>query len=143
MAANHSFQVAIVISVRFSNKVTYIVLTYSSLLFRIVTIQNGQLKYSYQITNEVEVVIFDPPAAPVTIRTFPEALSTTMAGLMEDKGRFPGLMKLLGDGGRLKSLVMLGDEKSSISSLKMIPVEGDMIPDPKLKRKINVKLFIF
>ncbi len=58
-----------------------------------------------------------------------------MAGLMEDKGRFPGLMKLLGDGGRLKSLVMLGDEKSSISSLKMIPVEGDMILDPKLKEQ--------
>jgi hypothetical protein len=29
----------------------------------------------------------------------------------------------------------LGDEKSSISSLKMIPVEGDMILDPKLKEQ--------
>ena len=52
--------------------------------------------------------------------------------LTKQSTKIPGLMKLFGDGGRLNSLVMLGDEKSSISSLKMIPVDGDMIRDPKL-----------
>ena len=60
----------------------------------------------------------------------------TIFGLFDkaeyEDGSSPGLMKLFGDGGRLNSLVMLGDEKSSISSLKMIPVDGDMIRDPKL-----------
>jgi hypothetical protein len=83
----------------------------------------------------VEVVIFEPPAAPVTNRTFPVDLSTIITGLIEESGRFPGLMKLFGDGGKLKSLVMFGDEKSSISSLKMIPVDGDIIREPKLKKQ--------
>ena len=55
---------------------------------------------------------------------------------MEDRGRFPGFMKLFGDGGKLKSLVMFGEEKSSISSLKITPVDGDMIPEPKLKKMV-------
>ena len=46
----------------------------------------------------------------------------------------PGLMKLWGEGGRLKSLVMLGEEKSSISSFKMMPVEGDIMREPKLEK---------
>ena len=66
------------------------------------------------ITRAVDEVILDPPAAPVISRTFPESLSTIIAGLIEDIGRFPGLMKLLGEGGKLKSLVMFGEEKSSI-----------------------------
>ena len=55
---------------------------------------------------------------------------------MEDRGRFPGFMKLFVDGGKLKSLVMLGEEKSSISSLKITPVDGDMIREPKLKKML-------
>lgn len=42
-------------------------------------------------------------------------------------------MKLLGEGGIPKSLVMYGELKSSISSLKMIPVDPDMTLEPKLK----------
>lgn len=41
------------------------------------------------VTSEVEVVILDPPAAPVTSRGRPDSLSTTMAGLMEDIGLLP------------------------------------------------------
>ena len=41
-------------------------------------------------------------------------------------------MKLLGEGGIPKPLVMFGDEKSSISSLTMMPVFGDITTDPKL-----------
>ena len=57
---------------------------------------------------------------------------------MLDKGLLPGLMKLAGDGGTPKSFVMLGDEKSSIWSLKMIPVEGDIISDPKERLMVLV-----
>lgn len=42
-------------------------------------------------------------------------------------------MKLLGDGGIPKPLVIYGELKSSISSLKMIPVDRDITLDPKLK----------
>ena len=73
----------------------------------------------------------------MTSRTFPVNLSTIITGLIEESGLLPGLIKLFGEGGRLKSLVMFGDEKSSISSLKMIPVEGDMIREPKLQKKIH------
>lgn len=44
----------------------------------------------------------------------------------------PGLMKLAGDGGTPKKLVMFGAEKSSISSLSTMPVCVDRIPAPKL-----------
>lgn len=76
------------------------------------------------ITKAVDDVILDPPAAPVINRTFPESLLTIIAGLIEDIGRFPGLMKLLGDGGKLKSLVMFGDEKSSISNMNKSYVQS-------------------
>ena len=68
-------------------------------------------------------------------------LSIRREGHIEDSGRFPGLvadkiirgsrkdrrsssdlMKLLGLGGTPKKLVMFGAEKSSISSLRRIPV---------------------
>lgn len=41
-------------------------------------------------------------------------------------------MKLLGEGGIPNPLVMWGELKSSISSLKIIPVDRDMTLDPKL-----------
>lgn len=44
-------------------------------------------------------------------------------------------MKLLGEGGIPKPLLMYGELKSSISSLKMIPVDPDMTLEPKLKQK--------
>ena len=74
----------------------------------------------------------DPPAAPTTNLTssFP---STNMAGHIDDRGRFPGLMKLALDGGMPNALVIFGEEKSSISSLKTIPVLFPRIREPNLK----------
>ena len=57
---------------------------------------------------------------------------------MLDKGRLPGLMKFAGDGGTPKSFVIFGDEKSSIWSLKIIPVDGDIISDPKERLMVLV-----
>lgn len=42
-------------------------------------------------------------------------------------------MKLFGEGGIPNPLVMCGELKSSISSLKMIPVDRDMTLEPKLE----------
>jgi hypothetical protein len=67
-----------------------------------------------------------PPAAPIASFTFP-ALTTNIAGLMGERGLFLGLAKLFGDGGSPKSLMISGNEKSSISSLNIIPVLGDII----------------
>ena len=63
-----------------------------------------------------------PPAAPVTSLTSPVFSSTIIVGAMEERGLLPGLAKLLGDGGRPKKLVILGNEKSSISLFRMTPV---------------------
>lgn len=41
-------------------------------------------------------------------------------------------MKLLGEGGMPNAFVMYGELKSSILSLKMIPVERDITLEPKL-----------
>lgn len=78
-----------------------------------------------------------PPAAPITERTLPVSESTTMVGVMEDKGRLPGRMKLAGLGGTPKKLVVFGEEKSSISLFMMMPVCSDMNPAPKLEMKIE------
>lgn len=45
----------------------------------------------------------------------------------------PGWIKLLGEGGIPNPLVMYGELKSSISSLKIIPVDRDMTLEPKLR----------
>ena len=55
----------------------------------------------------------------------------TMIGVMEDKGLLLGLMKFAGAGGRLSGVVSMGVEKSSISLLSTIPVEGERTPPPK------------
>ena len=65
-----------------------------------------------------------------------------IVGHVEERGIFPGLMKLFGDGGIPKSEVMLGDEKSSISSFIMIPVLGDITIEPNLDMK-QISLFYF
>lgn len=54
----------------------------------------------------------------------------------------PGLMKLAGDGGKPKKLVMFGAEKSSISSLSTMPVCFDRIPAPKLLSSEETNLLI-
>lgn len=48
-------------------------------------------------------------------------------------------MKLFGEGGIPKPFVMYGELKSSISSLKMMPVDLDMTFEPKLKTKKQKK----
>lgn len=45
----------------------------------------------------------------------------------------PGLMKLFGEGGTPKPLVMNGELKSSISLLRIIPVDFDLTLEPKLQ----------
>lgn len=54
-------------------------------------------------------------------------------GVIEDKGRFPGRMKLAGAGGGTSKLLLdfIGIEKSSISLFRTIPVLGDSITAPK------------
>ena len=81
------------------------------------------------------MVIRVPPAAPMTERTLPVDESTTMVGVMDDRGRLPGRMKLAGLGGTPKKFVVLGDEKSSISLFMMTPVCSEMNPAPKLCSK--------
>lgn len=74
-----------------------------------------------------------PPDAPDTILTSPVRLSRTIVGHVDDIGLFNGRMKLWGEGGTPKELVTLGELKSSISLLKMMPVLGDITTAPKLK----------
>ena len=54
-------------------------------------------------------------------------------GDMEDRGLFPSLIKLAGEAGTPKELIVPGVLKSSISSLKMMPVDFDINFEPKLK----------
>lgn len=78
-------------------------------------------------------MILVPPAAPITERTCP--LDTTIVGVIDERGRFFGLMKLAGLGGRPKKFTILGEEKSSISSLRIMPVSSDTNAAPKLKER--------
>ena len=80
-----------------------------------------------------------PPAAPETILTSPVPSSVIMTGQVEERGLFKGRIKLLGEGGTPKELVTLGELKSSISLLKMIPVWGDITTAPKLQNNKSIK----
>lgn len=51
----------------------------------------------------------------------------------------PGLMKLFGEGGTPKPLVMNGELKSSISLLRIIPVNLDLTLEPKLQGRRKKK----
>lgn len=62
----------------------------------------------------------------VFFRTF-----VTIIGVMEDKGLLLGSMKFAGAGGRWSGDKSVGIEKSSISLLSTIPVEGESTPPPK------------
>lgn len=57
----------------------------------------------------------------------------TVACVYVCAGLKPGLMKLFGEGGTPKPFVRNGELKSSISSLRSIPVELDMTLEPKLQ----------
>ena len=50
---------------------------------------------------------------------------------MEDNGLLFGSMKFVGAGGSMSGVISVGVEKSSISLLSTIPVEGDNTPAPK------------
>jgi len=52
-------------------------------------------------------MIFDPPAEAITKRTSPEVEFSAMMGEIEDRGRFPGRMKLEGSGKRVGSQYLL------------------------------------
>lgn len=49
----------------------------------------------------------------------------------------PGLIKLFGEGGTPKPFVMNGELKSSISLLRIIPVDLDKTLEPNLQRDNN------
>ena len=51
-------------------------------------------------------------------------------GHVEERGLLPGLIKLTSEGLRPKELVMLGEEKSSISLFRTIPVSVRIL-EPK------------
>jgi hypothetical protein len=75
------------------------------------------------------VIIIDPPAPPITSRTFPVKESVIIVGVIEDVGLLSGK-------------IVRFDEKSSESvefcnlSFRIMPVEGDRILEPKLKIKL-------
>lgn len=50
---------------------------------------------------------------------------------MEDKGLLFGSIKFAGAGGSMSGDISVGVEKSPISLLSMIPVEGESTPAPK------------
>ncbi|KAF6156324.1 hypothetical protein GIB67_013768 [Kingdonia uniflora] len=52
-------------------------------------------------------------------------------GVIDDNGLFFGAMKFAGTGGSLSAIFYVGVEKSSISLLSTIPVEGASTPAPK------------
>ena len=74
-----------------------------------------------------------PPEPPETSLTSPDFESMTMTGQVDDNGLFPGRMKFVGDGGTPNAFVTLGELKSSISLLKIMPVLGDILMEPNLK----------
>lgn len=55
----------------------------------------------------------------------------TIIGVIEDKGRLFGLIKFAGAGGSMSGDISVGAEKSPISLLRTIPVEGESTPAPK------------
>lgn len=67
-------------------------------------------------------------------------LSTRIVGDIDDSGIFCGRMKFAGDGGRPYALERPGIEKSSIESLRMIPVDVDRILLPNLGMEERIKL---
>lgn len=51
-------------------------------------------------------------------------------GVIEDKGLLFGLIKLAGAGGSSSGDTSVGVEKSSISLLRIMPVESESTPPP-------------
>lgn len=78
-------------------------------------------------------MILLPPAAPIAKITSPFSF-VIKEGHIDDRGLFPGFMKFIGDGGRPKLFVIFGEEKSSISSFRIMPVLLEAKPAPNLKK---------
>ena len=78
------------------------------------------------------MMICVPPEAPITRRRLPLWASVIITGAMEEKGRAPGWMCWLGEGGKPNEFTAPAMEKSSISLLKMMPVREPTIPEPNL-----------
>lgn len=57
---------------------------------------------------------------------------------MEDRGRLAGRMKFAGEGTYPNALVVLGMEKSFISSFMIIPLDGTMTCDPNRRFIVEV-----
>lgn len=84
-----------------------------------------------KLTNEIEVIIRELPDAPKASLTSPFS-ANRMVGLIDDIGRFPGLIKFGEDGAMPSEFRSPGVEKLSIWLLSTTPVVGDMNFDPNL-----------
>ena len=82
-----------------------------------------------------------PPEAPATSLTRP-LLSVKITGVIEDWGLFPGLIKLLFEGGMSSGFSWPGVEKSAISLLYIIPVILERYLHPKLSQQIAANSFV-
>jgi len=59
--------------------------------------------------------------------------STTIVGVIDERDRFPAASLFASEGGRSNEFLKVGNEKSSIPELRIIPVLGEAMPAPKLK----------
>ena len=88
-------------------------------------------------------MILEPPEAPSTKRTL-LSLSTIIMGDMDDRGLFSGSMKFASDGKKPNAFAKPGEEKSSMTSLYIIPVYLPAYLAPKLnfiKKLFSVLIF--
>lgn len=84
-------------------------------------------------------MIREPPALPVAILSTPVSRSSEIELAILLCGRFPGSMKLIGEGAKPKELTDPGLLKSSISSFSMIP-EGVISRAPQIRFTVVVRL---
>ena len=80
-------------------------------------------KNFYKIATLVNFFFCFLPFSPTPLRlSYWLVTLTTIVGQVEERGLFPGRIKLVSEGLTPKKLVMLGEEKSSISLFSIIPV---------------------
>jgi hypothetical protein len=65
--------------------------------------------------------------------------NSTIIGVMDERGRFPGAIKFEGEAMYPKALVVFGTEKSFISLFIIKPVSGTRSPDPKRRLIVLVR----
>jgi hypothetical protein len=86
----------------------------------------------------VDVIICEPPAAPIAKYRVLFSVKSMIIGVIEDNGRFPGTMKFAGEGRYPNALVSPGVEKSFISLFRMRPVRGKISCEPKPRLTVLV-----